>query len=147
MSDNHATRRAPLILVRGFGGVGVEDEKRIAYLGFNDGTVLRKARRELHLRRIGSPVHEIGLAVSRCDERGRIPRTVDVAIDIPADLKHFDEHYFKGDVNRHRRRMALNLLKSAGDPCRTLWVFRYYDLDDRRFETYGKALVRHHLSP
>ena len=38
--------------------------------------------------------------------------------------------------------MALNLLKSAGDPCRTLWVFRYYDLDDRRFETYGKALVR-----
>ena len=40
-------------------------------MGFNDGTVLRKARRELHLRRIGSPVHEIGLAVSRCDERGR----------------------------------------------------------------------------
>ena len=30
----------------------------------------------------------------------------------------------------------------AGDPCKTLWVFRYYDLDDRHFEAYGKALVR-----
>ena len=38
--------------------------------------------------------------------------------------------------------MALNLLRASGDPCRTLWVFRYYDLDDRKFETYGNALVR-----
>jgi hypothetical protein len=29
----------PLILIRGFGGLGVSDEKRIAYQGFNDGTV------------------------------------------------------------------------------------------------------------
>jgi hypothetical protein len=29
----------PLILIRGFGGLGIEDEKRIAYQGFNDGTV------------------------------------------------------------------------------------------------------------
>ena len=29
----------PIILIRGFGGLGVEDEKRIAYQGFNDGTV------------------------------------------------------------------------------------------------------------
>ena len=34
------TRRPqPLILIRGFGGLGVEDEQRIAYQGFNDGTV------------------------------------------------------------------------------------------------------------
>lgn len=32
-------RGLPLVLVRGFGGMGVEDEKRIAYQGFNDGTV------------------------------------------------------------------------------------------------------------
>ena len=38
--------------------------------------------------------------------------------------------------------MARNLVRSAGDPCKTLWVFRYYDLDDRHFEAYGKALVR-----
>jgi hypothetical protein len=35
-----ATRvEQPIILIRGFGGLGVEDEKKIAYQGFNDGTV------------------------------------------------------------------------------------------------------------
>ena len=51
MSDNKAsTRRAlPLILIRGFGGVGVEDEKRIAYQGFNDGTVYPQKRGENYI--------------------------------------------------------------------------------------------------
>ena len=44
------TRRAlPLILIRGFGGVGVEDEKRIAYQGFNDGTVYPQKRGENYI--------------------------------------------------------------------------------------------------
>ena len=31
----------------------------------------------------------------------------------------------------------------TSDPCKTLWVFRYYDLDDRETSRrYGKALVR-----
>jgi hypothetical protein len=35
-----ATRdEQPIILIRGFGGLGVEDEKKVAYQGFNDGTV------------------------------------------------------------------------------------------------------------
>ncbi|SET54437.1 hypothetical protein SAMN05216412_10834 [Nitrosospira multiformis] len=38
--------RLPLILIQGFGGLDVEDEKRIAYQGFNDGTV--------YLRRVWS---------------------------------------------------------------------------------------------
>ena len=38
--------------------------------------------------------------------------------------------------------MALHLLKTSADPCKTLWVFRYYDLDDRKFATYGNALAR-----
>ena len=37
-------RPLPLILIRGFGGLGVEDEKRIAYQGFNDGTVYPNKR-------------------------------------------------------------------------------------------------------
>ena len=50
MAEPHATRRAlPLILVRGFGGVGVEDEKRIAYQGFNDGTVYPQKRGENYI--------------------------------------------------------------------------------------------------
>ena len=38
--------------------------------------------------------------------------------------------------------MALHLRRTVQDPARTLWVFRYYDLSDRQFETYGRALVR-----
>ena len=38
--------------------------------------------------------------------------------------------------------MALHLLRTTDDPLRTLWVFRYYDLDERSFPFYGQALVR-----
>ena len=33
-------------------------------------------------------------------------------------------------------------LKDNPEPMRTLWVFRYYDLDDRTFPQYGIALKR-----
>jgi hypothetical protein len=47
-----ATRdRLPLILIRGFGGLDVEDEKRIAYQGFNDGTVYPGKRGENYITR------------------------------------------------------------------------------------------------
>src|SRR4026209_2378110 len=51
MSDNRKPTRgaAPLILVRGFGGLGVEDERRIAYEGFNDGTVYPHKRGENYI--------------------------------------------------------------------------------------------------
>ena len=38
--------------------------------------------------------------------------------------------------------MASRLLQSEGDPFCTVWVFRYYDLNDRTFAVYGEALVR-----
>ena len=38
--------------------------------------------------------------------------------------------------------MARRLLQSEGDPFCTVWVFRYYDLNDRTFAIYGEALVR-----
>ena len=34
----------PLILIRGFGGLGTADERRVAYQGFNDGTVYPQKR-------------------------------------------------------------------------------------------------------
>jgi PGAP1-like protein len=38
---------------------------------------------------------------------------------------------------------ALSLMRSPTDVRKTLWVFRYYDLDDREdFKRYGDALVR-----
>ncbi|NEO32821.1 MAG: hypothetical protein F6K36_20845 [Symploca sp. SIO3C6] len=38
--------------------------------------------------------------------------------------------------------MALKFLESTEEPYRSVWVFRYYDLDKRNFESYGNALVR-----
>ena len=50
--------------------------------------------------------------------------------------------YFSGDKVVINPAMALNLLESMEDPCRSIWVFRYYDLNDREFKVYGEALVR-----
>src|SRR5688572_24285030 len=73
---------------------------------------------------------------------GYYSSTLEVTLDVPDELKHLDRQYFTGHRIVIDAAMALNLVKSAGDPCRTLWVFRYYDLDDRQFATYGRALVR-----
>ncbi|MGB6301490.1 MAG: hypothetical protein WBF90_35645 [Rivularia sp. (in: cyanobacteria)] len=52
------------------------------------------------------------------------------------------KNYFSGDKVVIDPAMALHLLESVDNVCQTIWVFRYYDLNDRTFETYGKALVR-----
>ncbi|NET53397.1 MAG: hypothetical protein F6K09_33495 [Merismopedia sp. SIO2A8] len=36
----------------------------------------------------------------------------------------------------------MKFLESTEEPYRSVWVFRYYDLDKRNFESYGNALVR-----
>ncbi|MDJ0619214.1 MAG: hypothetical protein QNJ63_21145 [Calothrix sp. MO_192.B10] len=51
------------------------------------------------------------------------------------------ENVFSGNKIVIDPEMALYSLESI-DLCRTLWVFRYYDLHDRCFDTYGQALVR-----
>lgn len=43
------TAHVPLILVRGFGGLNTEDERRVAYQGFNDGTVYPHKRGENYI--------------------------------------------------------------------------------------------------
>ena len=145
MPDNQPTRRAlPLILIRGFGGIGMEDEKRIAYQGFNDGTVYPQKRGENYI------YEGLILRFMKSDWQyrdatnvvGYYSSAMEVALDVPDELKHLSRQYFTGHRIVIDAAMALNLVKSAGDPCRTLWVFRYYDLDDRKFATYGEALVR-----
>jgi len=50
MANDSPTRLPqPIILIRGFGGFGVEDEKRVAYQGFNDGTVYPQKRGENYI--------------------------------------------------------------------------------------------------
>ena len=151
------TRRAlPLILIRGFGGLGVEDEKRIAYQGFNDGTVYPQKRGENY-------IYE-GLILRYLKSHWRYFDATNVvgyyssALNQPRDLalllKNEEEEvrekflqleakgFFSDDRVLVDPSMALSLLKTVEKPHQSLWVFRYYDLNDRKFETYGKALVR-----
>ena len=74
-AENAAAKRAeqPIILIRGFGGLGTEDEKKVAYQGFNDGTVYpRKSGEHLHLRGSNSPLYEVAPDLQRRDQHRRL---------------------------------------------------------------------------
>ena len=145
----------PLILIRGFGGMGVEDEKKVPYQGFNDGTVYPRKRGPNYI------YEGMILRFMKSDWQyedatnviGYYGKPVVESTPIPKELEHFDPTFFYGtpgpggDADSKYKiivdpAMALHLLRETEDPLRTLWVFRYYDLDERRFPLYGQALVR-----
>ena len=155
------TRRPlPLILIRGFGGLGVDDEKRIAYQGFNDGTVYPGKRGENYIYE-GLVLRFVKSHWRYRDATnvvGYYNQAVKEAAEDPPSLDHLDASkrasvqrkfqrlkelgFFRGDVTVIDPAMALQLLLSTENPCSTLWIFRYYDLDNRKFAEYGRALVR-----
>ncbi|HOE96893.1 MAG TPA: hypothetical protein PK847_09945 [Candidatus Sumerlaeota bacterium] len=134
----------PIVLVRGYGGLRVEDEKRNAYQGFNDGTVYPHRRGEnyiyegLILRFLKSE-WRFQDATNVVNYYGRVREE---AVELPEDLQGLDAGCFSGHKIVIDPAMALRLIRQPEDPCRTLWVFRYYDLDDREFRVYAEALVR-----
>lgn len=142
-----ATRaEQPIILIRGFGGLGVEDEKKIAYQGFNDGTVYPQKTGENY-------IYE-GLILRFMKSRWTYNDATNIVgyynspvirdkQSIPPDLAGFDHDLFSGHKIVIDPATALSLVKSTTDVRKSLWVFRYYDLDDREdFKRYGSALVR-----
>lgn len=146
MASSDPTRLPmPLILVRGFGGLDVEDEKRIAYQGFNDGTVYPGKRGENYIYegfilrflksswRYQDATNVVGYYSNAVQEK---------PLALPPELAKLDKKFFSGDQVVIDPAMALHLHRTIDDPCRTLWVFRYYDLDHREFPLYGRAFVR-----
>ena len=146
------TRRAlPLILIRGFGGIGIEDEKKIAYQGFNDGTVYPGKRGEnyiyegmiLRFMKSSWEYHDATNVVGYYSEE--IPRMSDEEsktwLSNPL-LKEINPHYFSGSRVVLDQAMVEYLLQTIEDLSRTIWIFRYYDLNDRQFPVYGEMLVR-----
>lgn len=140
----------PLILIRGFGGLGVDEEKRIAYQGFNDGTVYPQKRGENYIYeglilRFMKSSWEYQDATNVVGYYGKPVTTPPT--EISSELKSLgDRGFLYGEGQEHRvvidAAMAQHLLLSTHDVRRTLWVFRYYDLDDREFPVYGAALAR-----
>jgi pimeloyl-ACP methyl ester carboxylesterase len=144
-----------LLLIRGFGGLGVEDERKVPYQGFNDGTVYPRKRGPNYI------YEGMILRFMKSDWQyqdatnviGYYGKPVVESTPIPRELEHFDTGFFYGSSQPGKNvesvykiiidpAMALHLLRTTEDPLRTLWVFRYYDLDERSFPFYGQALVR-----
>ena len=143
-SGSAPTRKTlPLILIRGFGGLDVEDERKIAYQGFNDGSVYPHKRGENYIYegfilrflksfwRYQDATNVVGYYGSPVEQK---------PASIPAELKSLDKKLFHGTKVVIDPAMALHLLTNTDDPCRTLWVFRYYDLG-RKFQEYAEGLV------
>ena len=136
--------RLPIILIRGFGGLSVEDEKSLTYQGFNDGTVYPLKSGEnyiyegliLRFMKSGWGYRDATNVV------GYYPRTVTRNRTVPPELEEVDAGFFSGDKTIIDPSMALSLIKHKEGARPTLWVFRYYDLNDRAFVSYGHALVR-----
>jgi hypothetical protein len=139
------TRRAlPLILIRGFGGIGVEDEKRIAYQGFNDGTVYPGKRGENYIYE-GMILRFMKSRWAYQDATnvvGYYGEPAGMEPEVPSELDWLRRDFVVGSKVVIDPAMALALRRSKADPRSTLWVFRYYDLNDRVFSTYGTMLVR-----
>lgn len=145
------TRRAlPLILIRGFGGIGVEDEKKLAYQGFNDGTVYPGKRGEnyiyegmiLRFMKSSWEYHDATNVVGYYADSvpTMTPAQNEAWLSDPL-VKNIDKGYFSGGRVVLDPAMTAYLLRTIKDPLQTLWVFRYYDLNDRRFKIYGETLV------
>jgi hypothetical protein len=168
------TRRPlPLILIRGFGGFTTDDERKLTYQGFTDGSVYPQKQGENYiyegiiLRFMKShwqyrdATNVVGYYGSKIETDPILPRKLDYLektineSNLPPQLQSLkgkdvvnkfkrlkNAGYFSGDKMIIDPAMALYLIESADDPHRSLWVFRYYDLKDRQYDTYGKALVR-----
>lgn len=148
MHDAGPTRKVlPLILIRGFGGLDVEDEKKLPYQGFNEGTVYHQRRGEnyiyegLVLRLLKSQWEY----VDATNVVAYYPRNIQAQAKPAGDAQEIGSRYLTDHKIVIDPEMAVRLRGLLPEPngfCRTLWVFRYYDLVDRQFENYGRALVR-----
>jgi len=144
VATTEATRtELPIILVRGFGGLDVGDEKKLAYYGFNDGTVYPQKRGENYIYE-GMILRFLKSAWRYQDATnviGYYGKPVSESREMDEALETLPKEFFVGDKIVVDPAMAL-ALRNNPEPNRTLWVFRYYDLDDRDFERYGVALKR-----
>ncbi|SNR24354.1 esterase/lipase family protein [Blastococcus mobilis] len=138
--DVHEAR--PLILIRGFGGLGTADERRVAYQGFNDGTVYPHKRGEnyiyegLVLRLLKSD-WQYQDATNIVSYHSRPQTAPEVLPSELTGLRSFFEGRLVADPA-----MALDIVRQTRSVANTIWVFRYYDFEDRSFSTYGAELVR-----
>lgn len=146
-------RPLPIILVRGFGGLGVEDEKRLTHQGFNVGTVYHQKRGENYI------YEGMLLRLLKSPWRYRDATNVvgffgkEIKDHLPLDAEEFrvlGQACFAGDkivldvasARQHIRECTEHSKNDGWPITNTVWIYRYYDLDERNFDKYGRGLVR-----
>lgn len=142
IASESTRQELPLILIRGFGGLDVADERKLTYYGFNDGTVYPQRQGEnyiyegmvLRFMKSAWRYQDATNIIAYYDKPG--PRR-----DILKELDKLPREFFFGDKIVVDPALAL-ALRDNPEPMRTMWVFRYYDLSDRSFPQYGVALKR-----
>jgi pimeloyl-ACP methyl ester carboxylesterase len=144
MSDQVTQRSCPIILVRGFGGLSVEDERQVAYQGFNDGTVYPHKRGENYVYE-GFVLRLMKSDWKYNDATNVVGFFSKPVGPVPIDQSRFlglNPEFFQNSDVVIDPYMAERLLNSEADPTKSFWVFRYYDLGGRRIELFARALVR-----
>ncbi len=177
----------PIILIRGFGGLNIQEEQRLTYQGFNQGTVYehKKGTNEIYEGLILSflksdwqyqdTTNVVTFSSREIEDEPALPRKLNSlqkmlqdGKPLPSSLQWLKDNgifdkikrlkeetytlnypekteqkrYFSGDKVVINPEMSEYFLESIKDPWRSIWVFRYYDLKERKFDTYGNALVR-----
>jgi pimeloyl-ACP methyl ester carboxylesterase len=140
--DTIVGRPRPLILVRGFGGFGVEDEQRNAYQGFNEGTVY-PGRRGQNFIFEGFVLRALKSARYAYTDATNVVGYYAKSVEPPdpdSELFGFRSEDVGGQTIVIDPSTADLVLRRglAG----TIWVYRYYDLDPRAMQTYGRGLAR-----
>lgn len=145
MATAATNEHLPIILVRGFGGLDISDERRIAYQGFNDGSVYPGKRGENYIYE-GMVLKFLKSDYTYFDATnvvGYYESDVTDAPELDAELadRGLSTEFFTGTPVIDPA-MALALLRRPPEEIRrTLWIFRYYDLQ-RSFGTYARGLMR-----
>lgn len=128
----------PLVLIRGFGGLDVADERSSAYQGFNDGTVYEKKRGDNYIYE-GFVLRALKSDRYRYSDATNVIGYYKAPVEAPDEYDGFDTGDVSGTVAIDPGTAARVL---AGAPPSTVWVYRYYDLEPRSLARYGAGLVR-----
>lgn len=158
------TRPRPLVLIRGFGGLDIEDDRRNAYQGFNDGTVYPSKRGQNYIYEgfvlkafkardklqytdatdvIGYyPVKMPAMTAPR-DAAAGGPRAEDDddIVDEPAVLSDdgWNEAFATGSIIIDQQMVQADRNWTTRG---SIWVYRYYDLNPRSIDTFAAGLVK-----
>ncbi|MHC9296088.1 esterase/lipase family protein [Mycobacterium sp. LTG2003] len=137
-SSEDDNRPRPLILVRGFGGVDVSDERANAYQGFNDGTVYDKKRGDNFIYE-GFLLRALKSKQYPYTDATNVIGYYSSDVDAPDDPGGFTPDEVSGTVVIDPQ-MAERVL--AEGTAGTIWIYRYYDLSPRAMKRYGEGLAR-----